>query len=119
MAYDYGVMRENYLYHYLSDWAGDDGVVIHLNDQVRKFNYMGDTQMITGEVTGKRQDGDMSLVDVAVRFTNQRGEETLKATATVALPHSGKPALYPEVPRALAAKACEMMERHWRLSKSQ
>jgi len=117
MAYDYGVMRENYLYHYLTDWAGDDGVVLHVNDQIRKFNYIGDTQMIGGEVTGKRQDGDMNLVDVAVRFTNQREEETLRATATIALPANGQPVLYPEVPRPLAAKTHAMMERHWQLSK--
>ena len=117
MAYDYGVMRENYLYHYLTDWAGDDGIVIHLNDQVRKFNYMGDTQMITGEVTGKRQENDMNLVDVTARMTNQRGEETLKATATIALPLNGKPVLFPDVPRDLAAQAAGMMERHWQLLK--
>lgn len=117
MAYDYGVMRENYLYHYLTDWAGDDAIVLHLNDQIRKFNYIGDTQIITGEVTGKRTEGDQNLVDVAVRFTNQRDEETVKATATIALPSNGRPAMYPEVPRDLAAKTFEMMERHWALSK--
>lgn len=118
MAYDYGVMRENYLYHYLTDWAGDDGIVVHLHDEVRKFNYIGDTQMITGEVTGKRQDGDMNLVDVAVRFTNQRGEETVKATATIALPLDGKPVLFPEVPRDLAARTQEMLARHRELSRA-
>lgn len=117
MAYDYGVMRENYLYHYLTDWAGDDGIVTHVHDEIRKFNYMGDTQIVTGEVTGKREEGGQCLVDVAVRFTNQREEETVKATATIALPKKGKVALFPEVPRDLAERAAQMMARHWELSK--
>ena len=117
MAYDYGVMRENYLYHYLTDWCGDDGVVLHVHDEIRKFNYMGDTQTITGEVTGKREEGGQKLVDVAVRFTNQRGDETVKATATIALPSDGRAVLYPDVPRELAERAVRMMERHWQLSR--
>jgi acyl dehydratase len=116
MAYDYGVMRENYLYHYLTDWCGDNGVVLHVHDEIRKFNYMGDTQIITGEVTGKREENGQNLVEVTARFTNQRGEETVKATATIALPTAGKPVLYPEVPRELAEKAAKMMARHWELS---
>lgn len=116
MAYDYGVMRENYLYHYLTDWCGDNGVVLHIHDEIRKFNYMGDTQVITGEVTGKRQESGRNLVDVAVRFTNQRGEASITATATIALPADGKPVTYPEVPRELAEKAVQMMARHWELS---
>ena len=117
MAYDYGVMRENYLFHYLSDWAGDDGIVTRVHDEIRKFNYMGDTQIITGEVTGKREEAGQNLVDVAVRFTNQRGEETVTATATIALPKQTGMAMYPEVPRELAKKAAQMMARHWELSR--
>jgi hypothetical protein len=117
MAYDYGVMRENYLYHYLTDWCGDDGVVLHVHDEIRKFNYTGDVQVITGEVTGKREENGQRLVDVAVRFTNQRDEETVKATATIALPGKSGLAMYPEVPAELAEEAARMMARHWELSR--
>jgi acyl dehydratase len=117
MAYDYGVMRENYLYHYLTDWAGDAGIVLHIHDEIRKFNYMGDTQTITGEVTGKRQENGQNVVDVAVTFTNQRGEETVKATAVIALPSPGAPAFYQPVPQELATKAVQLMARHWELSR--
>ena len=61
MAYDYGVMRENYLWQYLSDWAGDDAVITHIHDEIRKFNYMGDVQRVTGEVLAKRQEGGQNL----------------------------------------------------------
>ena len=117
MAYDYGVMRENYLYQYLTDWAGDDAIILRVHDEIRKFNYMGDTQTVTGQVVAKREENGQSLVDVQVQFTNQRGEATVKATATIALPVPGHLPLYPEVPRELAQRAAQMMARHWELSK--
>ena len=116
MAYDYGVMRECYLYQYLSDWCGDDAIITHVHDEIRKFNYMGDVQTVTGEVVGKRQENGQNLVDVQVSFTNQRGEESVRATATIALPgkDSALP-MYPPVPEELAQKAARMMARHWEL----
>lgn len=119
MAYDYGVMRENYLYHYLTDWCGDGGMVVRLHDEVRKFAYMGDTQMVTGEVTGKREEDGRSLVDVVVRMTSQRDQETLKATATIALPGKDGHAVVPQaVPLALQQRALAMFARHCELGGS-
>ena len=118
MAYDYGTMRENYLFHYLTDWAGDDAIITHVNDEIRKFNYMGDTQFVTGEVVAKREENGQSLVDVMVQFMNQRDEVTVKGTATIALPKKGRLAMYPEVPADLAEEAARMMARHWELSKT-
>lgn len=116
MAYDYGVMRENYLWQYLNDWAGDDGVITHVHDEIRKFNFMGDVQRVTGEVLGKRTENGQNLVDVAVRFMNQRGEETVRSTATIALPSKTRPLpMYPEVPADMAETAARMMARHWEL----
>ena len=117
MAYDYGVMRENYLYHYLTDWCGDQGFVTNLHDEIRKFAYMGDRQILSGEVTGKRQEAGRTLVDVKVAMTNQRDEVTLKATATIALPsrHTGQVVL-PEVPFDLQQRSSNMFARHCELS---
>lgn len=116
MAYDYGVMRENYLWQYLNDWAGDDGIITHVHDEIRKFNFMGDVQRVTGEVLGKRTENGQNLVDVAVRFMNQRGEETVRSTATIALPSKARPLpMYPEVPADMAETAARMMARHWEL----
>jgi acyl dehydratase len=113
MAYDYGVMRENYLWQYLNDWAGDDAVITHVHDEIRKFNYMGDVQRVTGEVIGKRSEHNNCVVEVKVRFTNQRGEETLTATASIALPSNDKPLpLYPPVTAELADKAVCLLARH-------
>lgn len=117
MAYDYGVMRESYLWHFLNDWAGDSGIIVKMHDEIRKFNYMGDTQTVTGEVTGKRVENGQNLVDVKVQFINQRGDETVRATATIALPTGSGLAMYPQVPEDLAQEAAKMMARHWELAK--
>ena len=75
-SYDYGAMRETWLCHALTDWIGDDGWLWQLRVEHRKFNYIGDTSWITGEVTGKERDGDKHLVRIALRTTNQVGEIT-------------------------------------------
>jgi acyl dehydratase len=113
MAYDYGVMRECWLTHYLTDWIGDDGWIVRQHDEMRKFNYVGDTHRITGEVVGKRIEGGRCLVDVDFRATNQRGVVTAPAAATVALPsREHGPVLLPDPPDDLQVKAVEMMQRH-------
>ena len=77
---------------------------------------MGDVQRVTGEVLAKRTENGQNLVDVAVKFTNQRDEETVRGTATIALPGKANPLpMYPPVPEALAATAAQMMARHWEL----
>ncbi|MEE1916347.1 MaoC family dehydratase N-terminal domain-containing protein [Pseudomonas asiatica] len=116
MAYDYGVMRENYLFRYLTDWAGDNGWVYKQYDEIRKFNYMGDTQFISGEVVGKRVENGLNLVDVKVKMTNQRGEDTVLCDAVVALPSRDGALVLPPVPHELQARASKMMARHWELS---
>ncbi len=52
MSYDYGVMRRCWFFHQVSDWMGDHGFIARLEDSIRKFNYMGDTQFLNGEVVG-------------------------------------------------------------------
>nr|WP_246864415.1 MaoC family dehydratase N-terminal domain-containing protein [Spongiibacter thalassae] len=116
-AYDYGVMREHYLYHYLLEWVGDNGWVSRFYDEIRKFNLMGDTQFITGEVTGKREEGGQCLVDVELKMINQRGEETVRCDATVVLPSKKNGVVVlPEPPRDLQRRAVEMISRHRELS---
>ena len=101
---------------YLNDWAGDDAIITKVHDEIRKFNYMGDVQRVTGEVLAKRQEHGNEVVDVAVKFTNQRGDETVRGTATIALPSKARPLpLYPPVPTELAEKATKMMARHYEL----
>jgi acyl dehydratase len=114
MAYDYGFMRECWLYHYLADWCGDDGIVLHMRDEMRKFNYLGDTQTITGEVVSKRFED--ATVEATIRFISQRGETTVEALATVALPSRAHgQARYPDPPSDMAARAKAFLARHHEL----
>jgi hypothetical protein len=118
MAYDYGVMRQCWFWHMLSDYMGDDGIVVKMDDSIRKFNYQGDTQFLTGKVTAKRVDADgRHVVDIEMHMVNQRGTETAFGSGTVALPSRAKGLpVYPNVPAELAEKAAQMFARHHELS---
>jgi acyl dehydratase len=113
MAYDYGVVRESWLNHYLTDWVGDDGWVFRQYDEMRKFNYIGDTQFLRGEVVGKRAEDGQFYVDLALEMTNQRGEKTTRGEATVLLPsREHGPVVLPQPSDELQRKAIQMFARH-------
>ena len=113
LAYDYGVLRQGWFYHHVSDWAGDAAFIERLTDSIRKFNYMGDTQFLSGEVTAKRVEEGRHLVDFSLRMVNQRDTETAYATATVALPSRAEGlSVLPVVPTELRRKADQMFARH-------
>lgn len=118
-AYDYGVLRECWMHHLLTDWMGDDAWVMRQHDEIRKFNYLGDVQHLSGEVTGKRTDGDRYLVDVEIRSVNQRDETTVRGEATIALPsREHGPVVLPTPPIDVARSAITMMSRHAELGRS-
>lgn len=104
--------------HYLTDWMGDDGWLVRQYDEMRKFNFIGDVQIITGEVVGKRIENGNALVDVEFRATSQRGEVTAPATATVALPSRELgPVILPQPDEELRRKGAAMVKRHNELSR--
>src|SRR2546430_3306994 len=106
-------MRQCWLYHQVSDWAGDDAFIENMSDSIRKFNYMGDTQFLTGEVVDKREEDGRHLVDITLRMLNQRDVETAYATATVSLPSraAGLPPM-PQAPTDLQRQSANMFARH-------
>jgi len=117
MAYDYGVMRDCHLSHFLTDWMGDDGWLVEQHSEIRKFNYIGDSHVITGEVVGKRDDGERLVVDIEMRGTNQRGEVTCPGSAVVALPSRERGAVVlPAPPDDLSGQARDLMARHSELA---
>jgi hypothetical protein len=113
MAYDYGVQRQCWFYHHVSDWAGDDACIVRMEDSIRKFNYMGDTQFLSASVVAKREEDGHHLVDLELHMTNQRDTETAYGSATVALPSraEGLP-LFPVVPDDIRRQAAELFARH-------
>ncbi len=113
MAYDYGVMRQCWFYHQVTDWMGDDAFVTRLEDSIRRFNYQGDTQFLTGLVVAMREQDGLHLVDIEMKMHNQRDLETAQARATVSLPsRDAGLALMPNVPADIAERAARMYARH-------
>ncbi|WP_033292198.1 FAS1-like dehydratase domain-containing protein [Amycolatopsis jejuensis] len=84
--YDYGALRETWLCQLLTHWAGDRSWISSIDVEHRKYNYIGDTTWLKGEVTGKRVTGGQHRVAVKLWCENQRGEVTSPATAEVVLP---------------------------------
>jgi acyl dehydratase len=117
MAYDYGVMRDCHLSHFLSDWMGDDAWLVSQRSEIRKFNYIGDSHVITGEVVDKRVEDGRYLVDIAMRGTNQREVVTCPGQATLALPsRQHGPVQLPLPPADLQEQAERLMGRHRELA---
>lgn len=113
---DYGAMREYWLHHYLTDWIGDDGWVARQRVELRKFSYLGDAHILSGEVSDKRESDGHFLVDIEMRATNQREVPTAIGTATVSLPsREYGPMILPTPSEDLRRQAVVMMNRHGEL----
>jgi hypothetical protein len=86
-TFDYGRMRETWLIHLCTDWMGDDAWLWKLDCEFRRFNYVGDTQWLRGTVARRHlAEGGRPAVDLDLKMTNQRGEETTPGHATILLP---------------------------------
>jgi acyl dehydratase len=99
-TFDYGRMRETWLIHLCTDWMGDDAWLWSLECEFRKFNYVGDTQWMSGTVVRHYlADKGRPAVDVELRAINQRGELTTPGKATILLPSREHGAVrLPDVP---------------------
>ena len=99
-TFDYGRMRETWLIHLCTDWMGDEAWLWKLDCEFRKFNFVGDTQWLSGTVTNHYlAEGDRPAVDLELSAANQRGEQTTPGHATVLLPsRTHGPVRLPEPP---------------------
>jgi acyl dehydratase len=86
-TFDYGRMRETWLIHLCTDWMGDDAWLWKLDCEFRRFNYVGDTQWLTGTVVKRYlAEGGRPAVDLELSMSNQRGEDTTPGHASILLP---------------------------------
>jgi acyl dehydratase len=90
-GYDYASMRMNWFAHMATNWAGDSGWLWKYSGRTTKFNYMGDTQWLTGRVTALRETASTAEADIEMEGVNQRGTRTCEATATILLPTRTRP----------------------------
>lgn len=87
LQYDVGFQRQCWHTHLLTDWMGDDAWLKHSSAQYRRFVYHGDVIRLGGKVLAKHIDNDGEhVVDIRTWATNQRGENVMPGTATIALP---------------------------------
>jgi len=88
-TFDYGRMRETWLVHMCTDWMGDDAWLWKLDCEFRKFNFVGDTQWLTGSIVEKYLTAEgRPAVDLEIQAVSQRGEVTTPGHATILLPSS-------------------------------
>ncbi len=87
--YDYGFMRTAWMIHALTDWMGDDAFLWRFWNRFTRFNFMGDTTWVRGEVTDVRVEDDRHVADLELRCVDQRDEVTATGGATVILPSRG------------------------------
>lgn len=85
-TYDYGPQRMAWLCSLVTNWMGDAAFLKRVRGEMRRFNTMGDTTWLKGEVAKKYEQNGFALVDLKIWGENQRGEVTAPGMATVVLP---------------------------------
>ncbi len=85
-SYDFGPQRVAWLGQVVTNWMGDDGFIVGFWGEVRRFNLVGDTHWLRGEVAGKEVEEGRRLVSVTLSGVDQRGEETIRGGAEIELP---------------------------------
>jgi acyl dehydratase len=98
-AYDYGMLRNAWIMQVVTDWMGDDALLVAVDDRIKGFNTLGDLTRLTGRVVEVDREPAWPEVVLEVTCTNQRDEVTAQGTLRVRLPsrEHGLPA-YPAPP---------------------
>ncbi len=85
-ALESNVDRPNFIIQALANWMGDAGYPLHIKLEFPVTNMIGDVTRSYGRVTGKRQEGDTSIVQLEVWQENQLQQPITTGTAEVILP---------------------------------
>jgi len=89
--YDAGAQRQSWLISLLTNWMGDEGWLKKNYAEYRRFVYLSDAVWLRGKVVKKYVDEDGEFcVDIQTSAVNQRDENTMPGTSTVALPSCEK-----------------------------
>lgn len=84
-VFAHGMLSMGFLGQLLTDWAGV-GNLKKFGVRFAAITWPDDVISIKGIITGKREEGGEKLVDLDLIAENQKGEKTIKGTATVVLP---------------------------------
>jgi acyl dehydratase len=99
-AYDYGMLRNAWIMHSVTDWMGDDAIIVGVEDRVTGFNTLGDLTRITGAVSEIDFSGDCPEVVCSLECHNQIDQRTAYGSVRVRLPSRSEG--LPEYPAAPA-----------------
>ena len=86
-AFGMGNLLWSYLHDLLRNWIGDDGRIVSMNCSFRAPNNRGMTIEARGTVTGVREEGGETLVELELAVVDHDAPDTVlvPATATVVL----------------------------------
>lgn len=82
----HGALKNAFLGHLVTDFAGEHGWVRKLGVQYRGMDQPGSKVVCKGRVSKKYSEGGHNLVDCEIWLENAKGEKTTPGTATVILP---------------------------------
>lgn len=99
-AYDYGMLRNAWIMHTVTDWMGDDAIIVAVDDRVTGFNTLGDLTKITGHIASVDHAGEYPEVVCDLECHNQFDERTALGSVRVRLP--SRNGSLPEFPTAPA-----------------
>jgi len=100
MRYDYGFLRTAWMIHAITDWMGDDAFLWRFWNRLTRFNFIGDTSWVTGEVVDVRVEEGHHVAELELRIEDQREETTTVGGAVVILPsRKTGPVVLPEMTR--------------------
>ncbi|WP_019876037.1 FAS1-like dehydratase domain-containing protein [Sporichthya polymorpha] len=85
-AYDYGMLRNAWMTQLVTDWMGDDAILVACDDKITGFNTIGDLTKLTGSVVEIDTTGEWPEVLCRVECHNQFGDRTSHGTFRVRLP---------------------------------
>ena len=85
-AYDYGMLRNAWIMQVVTDWMGDDAVLVAVDDRIQGFNTIGDLTKLEARVASVDADAEWPEVVVDVTCSNQRDEVTALGSLRVRLP---------------------------------
>jgi acyl dehydratase len=97
-AYDYGMLRNAWIMHAVTDWMGDDAIIVAVDDRVTGLNTLGDLTKITGSVSSIDDTAGHPEVVCSLECHNQMGDRTAYGTVRVRLPSRAEG--LPEYPKA-------------------
>ena len=82
----HGWLTLSFLGQMITDWIGEEGILVKLDGSYRGMNLVGEEIFCYGKVKRKYVEDDKNLARVEIWAENPQGERTVSGTAVVILP---------------------------------